>query len=86
MDRFFDTAKEGSLLLLFLCFIRSRCRSGIRDLNSGNDFGSLQFFADYYGATVEDLLAYYGEDTMNTTIIWQELMEYIETKSVVTAE
>lgn len=46
----------------------------------------MQFFADYYGATVEDLLAYYGEDTMNTTIIWQELMEYIETKSVVTAE
>ncbi len=46
----------------------------------------MQFFADYYGATVEDLLAYYGEDTMNTTIIWQELMETIETMSVVTEE
>lgn len=46
----------------------------------------MQFFADYYGATVDDLISYYGEDTMNTTVIWQELMEYIETKSNVTEE
>lgn len=46
----------------------------------------MQFFADYYGATVDELIAYYGEDAMNTTIIWQELMELIETKSVVTRE
>ena len=46
----------------------------------------MQFFADYYGATVEELIAYYGEDTMNTTIIWQEVMEYVETISNVTEE
>lgn len=46
----------------------------------------MQFFADYYGASVDELIAYYGEDTMNTTIIWQELMETIETKSVVIEE
>ncbi|MBQ8187239.1 MAG: FKBP-type peptidyl-prolyl cis-trans isomerase [Clostridia bacterium] len=46
----------------------------------------MQFFADYYGTTVDELIAYYGEETMNTTIIWQELMEYIETLSNVTAE
>ena len=46
----------------------------------------MQFFADYYGSTTDELIAYYGEETMNTTIIWQELMEHIETLSNVTAE
>ncbi len=46
----------------------------------------MQFFADYYGATVDELIAYYGESTMNTTIIWQELMEHVASVSNITEE
>lgn len=46
----------------------------------------MQFFADYYGTTVEELISYYGEDTMNVTIIWQELMEHVASFSNITEE
>jgi len=44
----------------------------------------MEFFADYYGATVEELAEYYGEDTMRTTILWQALMEKIAETAVIT--
>ncbi|MBQ2724811.1 MAG: trigger factor [Clostridia bacterium] len=46
----------------------------------------MQFFADYYGASVDELIAYYGEDTMHTTIIWQELMEHVASLSNITED
>lgn len=42
------------------------------------------FFTEYYGATEEELLSYYGEDTLRTTILWQELMEKIAETAVIT--
>ncbi|MBQ9718210.1 MAG: trigger factor [Clostridia bacterium] len=44
----------------------------------------MAFFADYYGATEEELAAYYGEETMRTTILWQALMEKIAETAVIT--
>ncbi len=44
----------------------------------------MAFFAEYYGATEEELAAYYGEDTMRTTILWQALMEKIAETAVIT--
>ncbi len=44
----------------------------------------MAFFADYYGATEEELKAYYGEETMRTTILWQALMEKIAETAVIT--
>ncbi len=46
----------------------------------------LQFFADYYGTTSDDLISYYGEDTIRTTILWQSLMEKIAEFAVITEE
>lgn len=44
----------------------------------------MAFFADYYGATEEELISYYGEETMRTTILWQSLMEKIAETAVIT--
>ncbi len=44
----------------------------------------MAFFAEYYGATEEELAAYYGEETMRTTILWQALMEKIAETAVIT--
>ncbi len=37
----------------------------------------LAFFADYYGATTEELLEYYGEDTIRATLLWEKLMKTV---------
>ena len=42
------------------------------------------FFAEYYGSTEEELISYYGEDTIRTTILWQTLMEKIAETAVIT--
>ena len=34
-----------------------------------------EFYAEFYGTTVEELLEYYGETAVKTTILWQKLME-----------
>lgn len=34
-----------------------------------------EFYAEYYGTTVEELISYYGQSTIDTTIIWQKLMD-----------
>lgn len=44
----------------------------------------MAFFAEYYGATEEELKSYYGEETMRTTILWQALMEKIAETAVIT--
>jgi len=44
----------------------------------------MAFFAEYYGATEEELAEYYGEETMRTTILWQALMEKIAETAVIT--
>ena len=41
-------------------------------------------FAESYGATEEELIAYYGEDTIRTSILWQELMKKIAETAVIT--
>lgn len=46
----------------------------------------LAFFADSYGMTVEDLVSYYGEETVRTSILWQKLMEVIAADSVIVKE
>ena len=60
----------------------------IKDLNlnlTEDDYAEgMAFFADYYGATEEELAAYYGEETMRTTILWQALMEKIAETAVIT--
>lgn len=35
----------------------------------------IQFFADYYGMSAEELKSYYGEDAIKTSIRWQKMME-----------
>lgn len=37
----------------------------------------LNLYADYYGNTVDEILSYYGEDTIKTTLLWQELMDTV---------
>ncbi|MBP3292888.1 MAG: FKBP-type peptidyl-prolyl cis-trans isomerase [Clostridia bacterium] len=44
----------------------------------------IAFFTEYYGATEEELLSYYGEDTLRTTILGQELMKKIAETAVIT--
>ena len=44
----------------------------------------MAFFADYYGMAEEELKSYYGEETIRTTILWQELMEKIAETAVIT--
>ncbi len=44
----------------------------------------MAFFAEYYGMPEEELKAYYGEDTIRTTILWQELMEKIAETAIIT--
>ena len=34
-----------------------------------------EFYAEYYGTTVDELISYYGQSTIDTTIIWQKLMD-----------
>lgn len=46
----------------------------------------LAFFAESYGMTTDDLISYYGEDTIRSTILWQELMEVVAKDAVVTEE
>lgn len=46
----------------------------------------LVFFADYYGATEDELLEYYGEDTIYTTILWQKLLESVAPMNNITVE
>lgn len=43
----------------------------------------LEFFASYYGMTSDELVSYYGKDTIYTTIIWQKLMENLATENVI---
>ncbi len=54
------------------------------DLTEDDYAEGMAFFADYYGATEEELAAYYGEETMRTTILWQALMEKIAETAVIT--
>ncbi len=44
----------------------------------------MEFFAEYYGTTVDELKTYYGEDTIRSTILWQTLMEKIAETAVIT--
>ncbi len=44
----------------------------------------MEFFAEYYGSTVDELVAYYGEETMHSTILWQALMDKIAETAVIT--
>ena len=44
----------------------------------------MEFFAEYYGTTAEELAEYYGEETIRTTILWQELMEKIAETAIIT--
>lgn len=44
----------------------------------------MEFFAEYYGTTADELASYYGEDTIRTTILWQALMEKIAETAVIT--
>ncbi len=34
-----------------------------------------EFYAEYYGTTVDELISYYGQTTIDTTILWQSLMD-----------
>ncbi|MBE6542328.1 MAG: trigger factor [Ruminococcaceae bacterium] len=34
-----------------------------------------EYYADYYETTVEELIEYYGETAIKTTILWQKLMD-----------
>ena len=60
----------------------------IKELNfelSDADYADgMAFFADYYGMAEEELKSYYGEETIRTTILWQELMEKIAETAVIT--
>lgn len=47
---------------------------------------SLAFFAESYGMTVDDLISYYGEDTIRATVIWQKLMDTVAADAVITEE
>lgn len=44
----------------------------------------IAFFAEYYGITEDELLSYYGEDTVRATILWQALMSKIAETAVIT--
>lgn len=44
----------------------------------------IEFFANYYGTTSDELISYYGEDTIRSTILWQALMEKIAETAVIT--
>ncbi len=44
------------------------------DYNDGFDF-----YADYYSTTKEELIEYYGEETIKITILWEKLMEDLVT-------
>lgn len=37
----------------------------------------IAFFCDYYGATEDELLSYYGEEAISKTILWQKMLETI---------
>ncbi len=43
----------------------------------------LKFYADYYGATEDELISYYGEESIRLTILWQVIMESVFELSVV---
>lgn len=43
----------------------------------------VELFAASYGMTAEELKAYYGEDAIYTTIIWQKLMESIADEAII---
>lgn len=43
-----------------------------------------EFFANYYGTSVDELKEYYGEEAIRTTILWQALMDKIAETAVVT--
>ena len=46
----------------------------------------LAFYANYYGTSESELLSYYGEDTIYTTILWQKLMETVAPMNNITEE
>lgn len=46
----------------------------------------LEFFAESYGMTTQELTAYYGEDTIRATIIWQKLMEAVAAEANIVEE
>jgi trigger factor len=37
----------------------------------------LEYYADYYGATTEELENYYGKNTIYATVLWQKMMETV---------
>ncbi|MBQ3707867.1 MAG: hypothetical protein II889_08155, partial [Clostridia bacterium] len=37
----------------------------------------ITFYAEYNGMTEEEILNYYGEDKLRTSVLWQALMEKI---------
>ncbi len=43
----------------------------------------LEFYANYYGTTADELISYYGEESIRFTILWQVVMENIFEFSVV---
>lgn len=44
----------------------------------------ISFFANYYGMTEDELLSYYGEESVRTTVLWQALMSKIAETAVIT--
>lgn len=46
----------------------------------------LEFYAEYYGTTASELVSYYGEDTIYTTILWEKLMETVAPMNNITEE
>ncbi len=59
----------------------------IKDLNitiSEDEYNEgLEFFAGYYGMTSDELISYYGKDTIYTTIIWEKLMETVAKDNII---
>lgn len=46
----------------------------------------LEFFAESYGMTTQELTSYYGEDTIRATITWQKLMETVAAEANIVEE
>ena len=44
----------------------------------------ITFYAEYNGMSEEEILNYYGEDSLRTSVLWQKLMEKIAEDAVIT--
>lgn len=46
----------------------------------------LEFFAESYGMTTQELVSYYGEDTIRASIIWQKLLKVVAAEANIVEE